>query len=60
MHSQCETLHHYQGVKTNMEIQSFHSGFRNGSCREMVEHQAKDVKVRGLNPGPDSNFSLEI
>ena len=43
-----------------MEIQSFHSGFRNGSCREMVEHQAKDVKVRGLNPGPDSNFSLEI
>ena len=26
----------------------------------MVEHQTRDLEVRGLNPGPDSNFSLEF
>ena len=27
---------------------------------QMVERQARNIVVRGLNPGPDSNFSLEI
>ena len=26
----------------------------------MVERQARDLKVRGSNPGPGSNFSLEF
>ena len=26
----------------------------------MVECQAEDLKVRGSNPGPGSNFSLEF
>ena len=26
----------------------------------MVECQARDLKVRGSNPGPGSNFSLEL
>ena len=26
----------------------------------MVERQARDLKVRGTNPGPGSNFSLEF
>ena len=26
----------------------------------MQEHQARDVEVRGSNPGPGSNFSFQI
>ena len=26
----------------------------------MVEHQARDMEVRGTKPGPGSNFSLEF
>ena len=26
----------------------------------MVEHQANDLEVQGLNPSPGLNFSLEI
>ena len=28
-------------------------------CR-VVERQARDLEVRGSNPGPGSNFSLEL
>ena len=26
----------------------------------MVEHQARDLEVRGSNPGPGPNFSIEF
>ena len=26
----------------------------------MVEHQARDLEVRGSNPGPGSDFSLDL